>query len=106
MAEKHLDVHPGDARALYMGAIAMCHVGGMEAKSLEWAKRALDMDPEEPQVLYNVGCAYALLGRADDAIDCLARTVAHGGWWRIWMKNDPDLAPLKEDPRYRALVDV
>ena len=37
-----------------------------EEQSVEWAGRALALDPEEPQVLYNVGCAYALLGRVDE----------------------------------------
>jgi len=32
------------------------------------------MDPEEPAILYNVACAYALLGERDRSIDCLANT--------------------------------
>ncbi len=71
---------------------------------MEWAKRALAMDPEEPQVLYNVGCTYALLGHPDESLRCLASTIAHGGWWKTWMKNDPDLECLHGDPRFEALV--
>jgi non-specific serine/threonine protein kinase len=104
MARKHLEVYPGDARALYFGALALCQLGEPEELSLEWARRALTMDPEEPQVLYNVACVYALLGRADEAIERLAETIAHGGWWRIWMKNDPDLVSLHSHPAFQALV--
>jgi hypothetical protein len=46
----------------------------------------------------------ALLGRTDEAIARLTETIAHGGWWRIWMKNDPDLVVLHDDPRFRKLV--
>ena len=104
MARKHLEVYPGDARALYFGALALCQLGEPEELSLEWAQRALTMDPDEPQVLYNVACVYALLGRSEQAIERLAQTIAHGGWWRIWMKNDPDLESLHPHPGFQALV--
>jgi non-specific serine/threonine protein kinase len=104
LAQKHLEIDPGDARALYFSAIALCQLGERPEQSLAWAERALAMDPEEPQVLYNVGCVYALQGRPDQAIDCLAATIAHGGWWRTWMRNDSDLASLWDDPRFQALV--
>jgi len=106
LAEKHLEVHPGEARALYLGAVSLCQLGEREEQSVEWAGRALAMDPEEPQVLYNVGCVYALLGRVDEAFDCLTATIAHGGWWRTWMKNDPDLGSLHDDPRFQTLVNA
>jgi non-specific serine/threonine protein kinase len=104
MARKHLEVYPGDARALYFGALALCQLGEPEELALEWANRALTMDPEEPQVLYNVACTYALLGRAEEAITHLSRTIAHGGWWRIWMRNDPDLVSLHGEPAFQELV--
>jgi non-specific serine/threonine protein kinase len=103
-ARKHLEVYPGDARALYFGALALCQLGESEELTLEWVNRALMMDPDEPQVLYNVACVYALLGRADDAIAQLSQTIAHGGWWRIWMSNDPDLVSLHDHPGFRELV--
>ena len=62
------------------------------------------MDPDEPQVLYNVGCIYALLGQKSKALECVAQVLEHGEWWRIWMSHDPDLASLHEDPRFQELV--
>jgi TolB-like protein/cytochrome c-type biogenesis protein CcmH/NrfG len=104
MARKHLEVYPGDARALYFGALALCQLHEPEELALEWANRALTMDPDEPQVLYNVACTYALLGHTDEAIARLSETIAHGGWWRIWMRNDPDLAILHDHPGFQELV--
>ncbi len=103
LAERHLDLDPGDTRALYFGALALCRIGETR-RSEEWAERALAMDPAEPQVLYNVGCVYALLGRPDEALRCLADALTHGGWWRTWMRNDPDLVSLADDPRFRELT--
>jgi TolB-like protein/Flp pilus assembly protein TadD len=104
LAQKHLELDPGAARALYFSAIALCQLGERKEQSLEWAGRALAMDPEEPQVLYNVGCVYALLGQTDKALDCLASVIAHGDWWKTWMKNDPDLVSLHDHPRFQALL--
>ncbi len=103
MARKHLEVNPGDTRALYFSAIALCQLGEHPDQALQLAERALAIDPDEPQVLYNVACAYALLGKADRAIDCLAKTVAHGELWRGWMENDPDLESLHGFSRFQAL---
>ena len=102
-AQKHLLLHPGDARALYFGANALSQVGDRE-RSLEWAGRALALEGEEPQVLYNGACVYALLGEAERAIDCLEKSLTHGWGQRQWMEHDPDLAGLREHPRFRALM--
>ncbi len=105
LSQKHLEVYPGEARAIYFGAIALCQLGEQPEEAIELAERALVMDPDEPQVLYNVACAFALLDRADESIDCLRRTIEHGGWWKTWAKNDPDLSAIHSDPRFVALVE-
>jgi Flp pilus assembly protein TadD len=102
-AEKHLELHPGDARALYFGANALSQLGERE-RSLEWAGRALAMEPEEPQVLYNVACVYALLGEPEQAVECLERSITHAPFQEVWMRNDPDLASLRNHPRFQALT--
>ena len=55
--------------------------------------------------LYNVACAYAELGRADDAIDLLERAMPGASTHRQeWLRQDPDLAPLRDHPRFVALL--
>ncbi len=103
LAQKHLEVNPGQTRALYFSAIALCQLGERLDEAHKWAERALAIDPDEPQVLYNVACVYALLGNAERAIDCLEKTVVHGELWRGWMENDSDLESLHGLPRFEAL---
>jgi len=104
VAEKHLELHPDDARALYLGANALCQLGE-RARSLDWAERALRIDSEEPTTLYNVACVYSLQGRVDDALDCLERAAKHGFRQRSWVENDSDLIALRESPRFQSLLD-
>jgi TolB-like protein/Flp pilus assembly protein TadD/predicted RNase H-related nuclease YkuK (DUF458 family) len=102
VAEKHLELNPDDARALYLGAGALVILGERD-RGLEWVRRAFAIDPDDSAVLYNVACTYALLRRPDDAIMCLERAVQNGFGHREWLDNDSDLASLRDDPRFEAL---
>ncbi len=101
--EKHLEFHPDDARALYMGASALADLGQRE-RGLEWARRALAIDPEDPSILYNVACSYALLGKTDQAIDCLEKALGRNDWLKAWAEHDSDLDSLRSVPRFQALL--
>lgn len=102
-AEAHLQLHPQDSRALYFGANALSQLNERE-KSAQWAQRALDVEGEEPQVLYNVACVYALLGERDKAIDCLEKSLTRGWGQREWMEHDPDLASVRDHPRFQQMM--
>ncbi len=102
--EKHLALHPDDARALYLGAVSWTKLGET-AKAVEWADRSVAMNPEEPLTLYNVACVYALQGQTEPALDCLERAIKHGYAHKAWVQNDADLNSLRSHPRYLALVE-
>jgi adenylate cyclase len=102
-AEKHIELHPDDARSLYLGAICWSRLSEHK-KALEWARAALGIDPEDCGVLYNVACLYSLEGRIDDALDCLEKAMWHGHWYRRWAAKDPDLNNLRDHPRFQALM--
>jgi serine/threonine protein kinase/tetratricopeptide (TPR) repeat protein len=103
VVEKHLALHPEDARALYLGAVVWCQVG-QAARGLDWAARALALDPEEPVTFYNVACVYALQGKIEPAIECLERAVQHGFAHKEWIEHDADLNALHAQPRYQTLL--
>jgi adenylate cyclase len=102
VAEKHLELNPDDARALYLSAGGLVQLGERE-RGLEWARRAFSIDPEDSGVLYNVACVYALVGQTDDAIECLEKAIQNGFGHREWLENDSDLNSLRGDPRFEAL---
>jgi tetratricopeptide (TPR) repeat protein len=104
-AERHIELLPEDARALYLGANALLQLGDRE-RCVAWAERALAIDPEENTTLYNVACVHALLGRRDSALELLETTVRNGFGNKDWMENDPDLSGLRSDPRFESLVQL
>jgi tetratricopeptide (TPR) repeat protein len=101
--ERHVELYPEDARALYLGTGALIEVGDTK-RSLEWAARALAIDPEESAILYNVACTYSLLGEKEQALDCLEKAVRNGFGHKAWVENDPDFASLRNLPRFQALL--
>jgi serine/threonine protein kinase/Flp pilus assembly protein TadD len=103
LAEKHHQNYPDDARPLYLGATLFAHLGENE-KSYDWARKALAIDPEETSILYNVACVYAILGKVDDALACLAKVTEHGTFYKNWAAKDSDLDNLRSDPRFHALL--
>src|SRR6056297_1047737 len=101
--QRHLDMNPHDTRALYVGANQFANVGEF-AKAQELAERALGRDQEEPVVLYNVACFYAMKGDTDRAMELLERAVQNGWGDKAWLETDPDLDSLREDSRFIAMM--
>jgi adenylate cyclase len=102
VAEQRLELYPDDARAWYLGAAALVNLGEPE-QALDWVRHALALDPEDAIVLYNVACIQTLLGRFDEAIDCLERAVESFINWD-WLAHDTDLDPLRTHPRFQQLL--
>ena len=92
------------------GSIGRRHLNNLIAlgekdKGLEWARRSRKIDPDDPMLLYNLGCFHSLAGELEEAIDCLERAVAGGLLQRGWYENDGDLDPLRGHPRFKALLE-
>ncbi len=75
------------------------------------ARELLAIVAPGPGTYYNLACTYALLGERDTAFHWLEMEMhenhATGGSLerqQAWARKDPDLASLRDDPRFRALV--
>lgn len=104
VASRHMEMNPDDPRAATMLAVSLCRLG-REEDGLDWAERALVIDPEDAGVRYNVACLFAVAGRTDRALDCLeeARGVGFGN--RAWLERDPDLTSVRDQPRFKAILE-
>lgn len=104
VAESSLLLDPDDTRAFYLGANGLVALGET-GKGLEWARHALAIAPEDPMVLYNVGCIFALAGLNVEAMECLEKAYDNGISQREWYENDSNLDGLRGLPRFQVLLE-
>jgi Flp pilus assembly protein TadD len=77
---------------------------GKPAEAAEHLKKAVDLGAHAPPLIYNLACAYALSGRKDDAFARLTEVASTGWLTREQLESDADLANLKSDARFGALL--
>jgi len=103
IAEEHLKLCPDDVRALYMGANALVALGDV-GKGVDWAGRAVEMEPGDSMLLYNVACIYSMAGQTDLALGCLERAVDAGLKQREWLARDSNLDNIRAEARFQTLM--
>jgi adenylate cyclase len=103
LVEARLEHAPDDVRARYLGANALVALGERE-KGLAWARMARNTDPEDPMLLYNLGCIHALAGDPEESLDCLEQAAAQGLTQKDWFTHDGDLDSVRSHPRFQELM--
>ncbi len=81
------------------------HAAGELEQAIEIHKKAATFDDFRGIAMYNLGCAYALVGRPDDAVNALAEAQDAGFGLRGRVESDPDLQSLQGNPRLGALLE-
>jgi len=61
-------------------------------------------EPEHPDAVYNLACVAAREVDVEAALDGLARAVALAPTFIETARQDPDWEPLRDDPRWQAIV--
>ena len=103
-ADSHLEFYPSDIRPLLLGAIALIELGETK-RGLEWTRRALELDSQDPNVLYNAADAFSIAGEFGEAITCLEKSLPFCAD-RKWVDSDSYLDPLRSLPRFQELLRV
>jgi adenylate cyclase len=103
-AERVMSLHPENSDPALLGACALATLGQHE-QARKWADRALAIDPDDQQAQYNVACVYSLIGELDPAFDILEKVLPKlSVEFYKWFRNDSDLDPLRNHPRYPTLL--
>ena len=104
-AEKVLAHDPNNGSAMGHGSDALAVLGKGE-RAKEWMGRALLIDPENLSMRYNFVCALANhLKDTEAALEMLGPAFEKMGTGLInHAKIDPDLDPLREHPRFKAML--
>lgn len=101
--ERQLESVPEDVRARILLAGAYAHIGNAES-SVQELKRAVALRPDDPNVLYNAACTFAILLKKAEALEHLRKAWEAGYVNLQWAARDPDLACLHDDPEFRRLI--
>lgn len=85
-------------------SVAVLPFANMSADAADYARRALAINPDDPLLLYNISCMYAMLGNPDEALSCLEKAVDKGYGQKDWVEHDSDLDSLRQLPRFQTIV--
>jgi tetratricopeptide (TPR) repeat protein len=99
----------GNPRAQAAGYSGLAHAYSRlkrQEKAVECYKMVIKLDPEaRAGAYYNLACSYAKMKKIKEAVDAVAKAADEGyDDWR-WMLKDGDLDPIKENPRFKAIIE-
>jgi tetratricopeptide (TPR) repeat protein len=74
-------------------------------EALVLLREGLEHHPGNPSMLYNLGCLEAGAGELDAALAHIGEAVAANPKLREIAERDPDLDPLRDDPRFSFVLE-
>ncbi|HJS80220.1 MAG TPA: adenylate/guanylate cyclase domain-containing protein [Vitreimonas sp.] len=102
--ERIVAAEPDHGTALGHG-VGILAILGEADRAKDWAERAMLLDPDNRTLRYNLACAMVKLREYDRALDYLESAMKQSHRQALdWAKADTDLDPLRELPRYHAIM--
>jgi TolB-like protein/Flp pilus assembly protein TadD len=95
--------HPDDSRAHQFYAFTLKRLGRLEEAKKEMQK-GIEQNPNDPIIVYNAACFYALIDDKKVAIENLKKAMSNGFENYNYLKHDPDLNSLQKEPDFVALM--
>lgn len=81
------------------------HSSEKYGEAIEAFQRSAELGFRKGDSLYNIACGYSLMGDADHATSWLKKAWDAGYTDRDHMKSDSDLDNIRDDARFKALMD-
>ncbi|MBK7293213.1 MAG: protein kinase [Geothrix sp.] len=100
--ESHIREVPEDARARSLIASDYAEIGRPEDARRE-ATMAITLRPNESSILYNAACTFCSLNLKAEAMEALAKAWRAGFRDTDWVRGDPDLILLHDEPEFGRL---
>jgi hypothetical protein len=74
------------------------------AQGIEIVRQGLEHYPDNPSVLYTLACLESLNGDTDSALEHLGHCIAREPRIANWAREDSDLDPIRDDPRFESAI--
>ena len=102
LAQEELKLTPRDAALLAVTA-SYCAELGDTARARDLLSRSVELQPDDDQVMFQVGLTHEILGHRDEALLWIGRSLENG-YSRDQVESTPSLRDLCTDERYQRLV--
>jgi len=79
---------------------------GMYQEGLEVDKKLAKLRPEDSVIIYNLACSYSLTHEVSLAISALEKAIDLGYDDIEQIENDSDINNLRDDKRYKDLMEI
>src|SRR3989440_3483189 len=76
---------------------------GKFQEGLRIDEQLVQLRPQDPAMLYNLACSYALTKRFEQAVTILDQAIEQGYRDFKWLIKDPDLHNLRQHPLFRKI---
>jgi serine/threonine protein kinase/tetratricopeptide (TPR) repeat protein len=100
---RYLSQFPDDARGHMYYAIHLAQSERFDEAKVE-GKKALELNPGDSLMMYNAACLYARLDDKRLAVETLKHAIDAGQEDFEWIKRDPDLETIRNEPGYIELM--
>ncbi|MDQ7783805.1 MAG: tetratricopeptide repeat protein [Desulfomonilaceae bacterium] len=93
-----------DAESLFSPYALALAISGEPAEAIPWMVRAVEAEPGDPGLLYNLAGMYALSGSPQDALRTLDQAVDKGYAGADKMVQDPIFSSIRDLPEFARIV--
>jgi len=102
LAQEELKLTPRNADLLAVMASYSAELGN-SLRARDFLSRSVELQPDDDQVMFQVGMTHEILGDRDEALLWISRALENG-YSRDQVESTPSLRELCTDERYRRLV--
>jgi len=101
--QKAITIQPRFTAAMY-GLALVLSSQEKYAEALDILNKMKEIQPDNPEIYYNIACIFAKQGKPDESITWLKRSIDKGfNKWTL-IGKDPDLAGIRDTPYVKKLV--
>lgn len=90
-------------QALIYEGYRLCDEGDTD-RAIAVGLEAVALSPESGEPHYHLGCYYSRAGMYDEALAEIQKALELEPSFKLWAREDPDLAPLRERPEFGAII--